>query len=349
LQEDVLKRLDVIFASTKRLGMVIVLTFFDVQAMAEEWKTHPYNLENGGMCESASEFFTNVQQRQKETRRIEQLIERYESFDHVIWELGRGLNIDELSSGTPDQELRNSITQWTIIMREVIRRKDLRPHLTAISFVPNTLPYHLMDIRSINVFFLHIKSDDPLRALKSTHQFINIVRGWRRPVFIGEITGNGTAGRETELKQNILWGSFAAASGAFLHSGSTNEISGSDLELLQSLKLCLSMVKLDGKPRPPADPSPKAMPEDSYYVIEHIVGYDWLFWLYRKSPGKNRAQITFKTKAGWYDYQWFDVENTRIHQSQSRKNTRDILWMESPEFEQMIFGRLRHITPPEQK
>ena len=96
----------------------------------------------------------------------------------------------------------------------------------------------------------------------------------------------------------MLWAAAAASSAAFINPTGTFENSVYDkfyLDQINALKHFLSDVQLDGLPRPPVTAPVDVLPKDSYLVIESLVGYDRLVWLYKKVPGKSQAKMVFRS------------------------------------------------------
>ncbi len=348
LSDLAVERLRQICALTEEYGMVTVISFFDLLGMAEHWDTHPYNQENGGRCKTPKEFFTNARQRAQSAARIKQIIAALSSHENVIWELARGINLDE-RNGFGDTEYRSSIMQWTLIQFSLVRRLDDNRRLIALSFLPNTLPYDFMGLADVDILFLSIRANEALRAVKSTAQMIQLAKQYRKPVFIGEVSWSEKSGQEEQYQQWMLWSSLASGSSVFLNEGDGvgNEPSGFELSMLKAFHFAQPIVDLSGRPRPPADREPEIFPEGSYELIHHITGYDWMFCIIKKTPGRGSAKIDFYTQQGWYNYQWFHVEETQRLPGTTRRNIRNKLQLQSPAFEQIIFGRLRYIPSEE--
>lgn len=347
LSDAVVKRLDFICATSNQHQIAVIVSFFDLLDMAKNWETHPYHQLNGGECLSLQDFFTHVQRRSRSTARMKQLVSALKTHDNTIWEPARGINLDEYNS-MGNAEWRQHIRQWTVIMLDTIQRSDEHNHLIALSFLPNTLPLDLMGLAPVSMYLLHIQSHDTLLAVKSTTEMLKIVKEQRRPVFIGELTWTGEPNQRSHYHQMMLWSMLAGGSSAFLHSG-RNFVSNDDLEHIKTLRFAMPMFDLSGIPRPPANPAPKVLPEGSYQLIEHISGYEWIYCLIRKSPGKNIAPMEILTRNGWYEYQWFLIENAQFLPGQRRRNTRTTLKLQSPEFEEIIIGRLRFLPDREAK
>ena len=351
VRAELLERVDQIMAMCDRLGLVVIFSLWDIQRLEEEWDNHPYNARNGGRCATPEDFFMNPTQRMRSIRRIDQVAARYGKYDGLIWEMGRGLNVDELP-GTVDPAYSKKIAFWTVYMMDRVRRADPQAHLLALSFLPNTLPYSLMDIQPANLFFLSIEARDALQAAQSTQQFIQTARQFRRPVFIGETAWKGPAFERDGYVLDMLWSSLAASSGTFLtpeRDESKPRIYDSDLALLLGIRLFLPLVKLDGKPRPPSEAPLELIPKDSCLVVDSLVGNDWLFWLRRKGGGEGKMQVLFHTVEGWYEVQWFGMENLQRGENVSRRILQKVLRLESPEFGHAVIGRLRYVKPLEKE
>lgn len=341
LQQELLQRIELICLEAEKHNAIVVVSMLDLQHMAETWKTHPYNQINGGECDDLQHFFTNPQRRNRCLNRIKQIIQKLQSQENVIFELARGINLDEWKS-FGDEEWRKHIHQWTTIMLDTIQRGDHNNHLIALSYLPNTTPYDMMNMSLVDISFLHIKANNAIKAVQSSHQLINLAKKNRRPVFIGELTWSSDANQSIHYQQMMQWSLLAAGTSTFLHNGN-EPVPSAVLELVKHFRFAMPIFDLTGAPRPPAKPKPELFPPDSYVLIEHITGYDWIFCIIRKTQGNEATQIKFPIQTGWYEYQWFHIENTQILPNQRRHNSKGLLHLQSPEMEQIIIGRLRYL------
>jgi hypothetical protein len=345
LPAPLVNRLELLCNEAAKQSAIVTVSIFDLQHMAESWKTHPYNSSNGGDCDDPQSFFTNPQRRKLSLNRIKQIIHLLQPHDNVIFELARGINLDEWKS-IGDSKWRQHIHQWTSIMLDTFRRDDNHDHLIALSYLPNTTPYDLMKFAMVDLSFLHIKSHNSLVAVQSTKQLITLAREISRPVFIGELTWSGDSNQSIHYQQMMLWSMLAAGSSAFLHTGN-DPVSSAELEQFKQFRFAMPLFDLSGTPRPPAKPAPSVFPPDSYVMIEHITGYDWIICMIRKSPGKESTQVSIPIQNGWYEYQWFQIEKGQITPNQKRHNSRGLLQLQTPEMEQIIIGRLRYLPDEE--
>lgn len=350
LQNSVLNRLELLCSELSKHNAIVILSILDLQRMAETWDIHPYNSKNGGDCSDLHSFFTNPQRRNRSLNRIKQVIEQLQHHENLIFELARGINLDEWKS-IGDTEWRTHIHQWTNIMLDTFRRRDEQNHLTALSFLPNTTPYDMMKMALVDLSFLHIKANNSITAVKTANQILQITKSNRKPVFIGELTWTGSSNQAIRYQHLMLWSTLAAGSSALLHNG-IEPVPAAIQEELKQFRFALPMFDLAGSPRPPAKNPPIIFPPDSYVLIDYITGYDWIVCILRKTPGIEPAQVAFPIQKGWFDYQWFNIEKGQLQPSQKRYNTREMLQMQTPEMDQIIIGRLRYLPdmkPPSTK
>ena len=83
--EDALRRLDEMFALAEKSGLYVVLVLGyhgELQTVSgsfpnnDRWKENPYNVVNGGPCETPADFFTNEQAKALYKKRLKMLVAR---------------------------------------------------------------------------------------------------------------------------------------------------------------------------------------------------------------------------------------------------------------------------------
>lgn len=343
-----LERADAIVRFAEENGMAVIPVLFDIAGMAASWETHPANRANGGGCAGPLDYFTNASERMRGVERLREWTGRFGGRDCVIWELARGLNLDDTVKGA-DRAQSEGIVYWTVYMLdELLKAGGENP--AWVSFMPNTMPPHLMAIRGIGGYLLHIESGDPVSAAVGGAQMIQAARSYKKPVFVGEMTWTGPDNRRAIFTKNLLWSSFAAGASAFLTPPGVEPDRpplASDLAAMREVSFARALAKLGGPPRPPSEAPIQASPADSFHLIDSLVGNDWLFWVLRKEPGKGRAALEFRVVEGWYDLAWFDSWTGQAVPPIQRRIHRRRFVVETPEFEQSVFGRLRFAKPLE--
>ncbi|RJP27227.1 MAG: hypothetical protein C4527_13725 [Candidatus Omnitrophota bacterium] len=347
LKEPVLARLDAILTEAEKQGMPAILALFDIESVARQWENHPRNKKNGGACIDVTEYLTKPDQVKRTALRLTQIVARYSKRNILAWELARGVNIWDLQT-PPQNEYLQPIQFWIMRTVDQLRRIDDRKHLTALSYVPNSLPFSLMQTAPVDLIMLHIRSENPLRTAMSIQSFIDASRQYKKPIFIAETTWTGPSDHREEFTKNTLWSAAASCGAAFLMPqfvGDIPRFSNAELTQFKAFQLFLDNVDLGGVPRPPTPAPIQITPPDSYFIVESIVGNDRLFWVLRKNPGKSKDIFTFQTVEGQYEYLWFNTDAGEIDRKREFKLTRKTLMLDPPHFEHDIAGRLRLMQP----
>jgi hypothetical protein len=343
LSDEAMQRLQLLLKAVKDNGMVAIVCLFDLQSMAARWEEHPYNTQNGGPCESIGDFFTKPEMLGRATKRIKQIVPVANTFPLLAYELARGVNIWEQST-VPSAANARKGEFWVFRVSETLRRADQKQHLTALSFVPNTMPITLMAARYIDINLLSIQSNDPVVAASSSAKLIQTARDFKKPVFFSEIRWTGRTAQRTELVRNVFWASVASSSGSFLSPQSMlndTRITNEELMLVQTLQPFLDYVDLDGYPRPPSKVAIEVDPKGSYLLVEGMQGSDWIFWIMRLGSGDNKPKLDFRTVEGQYQYHWFDTEVQESGRKKTFYLTRKEVTLQVPEFNHDIIGVLR--------
>lgn len=352
LNQYMTDRLDAIFRSARSNQLHVILSMFDIQTLSQYWETSPYNRKNGGTCESLIDYFSRNDTLLRASRRVAQLVKRYQKENILAWEIARGLNVWETYKGLsyqPAQDYAERTRFWLVRMHNEIRRQEEAKHLIALCYLPNTLPLTLMDDPLVDINFLQIfSSKTPWQATVPIPQFMKIARQSRKPVYLAQAFWQGDMNLRNEFMHNQYWAALAAGSGFFLSAvlnGSQPVVPDHDHQLLINGYRFLANVDLKGHPRPPADPTIDILMAENYLVVESLVGNDWLFWILRKNPGVSEfARMNFATIEGEYEYYWLNLEEDQESMKQFI-NKRKVVSLQSPPFGHDIIGRLRCSVP----
>ncbi|MDP8242517.1 MAG: hypothetical protein P9L94_00440 [Candidatus Hinthialibacter antarcticus] len=339
-RDEVMQRFEALLSAAETYQLQVVPILFDLQSMQEDWGASPYSEANGGPCESIHDFLMNAKVRQQSLTRAAQLIERFQGRNILAWELARGANVWD-ASVPRDVELRGEVLLWLNLVLDRVHQVNTERHLIAASFWPNTLPYDLME--QVDVLFLHFRSRAPILAASSIQNFLEECRKSRRPVFISEAVWNAKPAQRDLFFHTLFWSSLAMSSSAFLsplERGSTFDFSGFDLQLAKAREEFMPLLDFTGPARPPSRAPVTVTPKDQYIFIDNLVGNDRLFWLFTREPGRSQAQLVLQTVEGIYELQWFDIETLAPLQRNRFNQGRKDLRIETPAFEQSIFGLL---------
>ena len=132
-------------------------------------------------------------------------------------------------------------------------------------------------------------------------------------------------------------------------SSSRERIPDSDLNLIKTLQFVMPGLDLSGVPREITVPQ-KTIPGDTYLIVESLTGYDRIYWILRKQPGKSQAQLEASTIEGVYEKQWFDIEKIKKYPRGKFSLRSKRLLQESPPFERDVLGVLKLVKRvPEMK
>lgn len=351
LKTEFLARLDRTIEAAERQNLFVILVLFNVERLAKNWDNSPYNKTNGGTIQRLADWFNDSSSLSQAIERTTQLVERYKDRPIFCWEIGHGTNVWELNR-RPNNALRESVCYWVIRLANHIKKLDDRKHLLALSFVANTYPDSLLGLPQIDLHFLQIQSQNEIQAVKSTNPYIHSIRKYyKKPVFIAETDWIGDSGAREAFQHNLFWVSLASCSGMFLSpppGEGPPRIADADLHLLKTAQTFLPELNWDGPPREITVPA-EIGPDDSYLMVESLVGYDRVFWILRCQPTQSKARIKFNTTEGMYRYQWFDIERMQHLTNKDFPLLRKYVTLESPEFERSILGLFRLIRRAPQK
>ncbi len=348
-QDEVIKRFDALLTAAKKHNQYVAPILFDLQSMQQQWDASPFNSANGGPCGAIRGFFAKPMVRLQSLNRAAQIIERFQGRNILAWELARGANIWDADI-RPDAQLQRDVMLWMNLLLDRVVQVNRDQHLTAVSFYPNTLPYELMEF--FDVLFVHFRSKAPVLAADSMDNFLQECRKSRRPVFISEAVWNAKPAKRDLFVHTVYWSSLTLNSGVFLsplERDGQYDFSSFDLLLAKARQAFMPFLDFTGPARPPSRAPVQVMPQDQYIHIENIVGADRLFWLFTRQPGESKAQLNLQTIEGVYDLQWFDIENLEPYERKRFTLLRRELAIETPPFEQSIFGVLRLIKKGEVK
>lgn len=351
LRDAVLARLDALFDAAEARELAIILILFDLQTMGERWPSHRFHISQGGPCEELTDFFGMPEMRRKAQRFIAQIARRYQTRSALLaWEIARGANLDE-HPALQSPELTHSLGEWLSDAVRTVRQADRARNLTAISCLPNTLPFRVM--RAADIVMLSMRSGDVNAAAESLPQYLDFAQERRRPVFLAEAEWLGPEDGRSSYYRVMSMLSLVKSSSMFLSpvlSGDEFRFSGDDLQRTRALtQLYLPLLNLDGEPRPPSRAPVEIRNPDQHVYHETIIGNDRIFWLRRYAPGRDKTQLTFHTVQGFYKYQWLDVEQLQVGPSREFMLIRTYITLESPEYEQEIIGVLRLVRRPDDK
>lgn len=349
--EPVQQRFDQLLTLANKHGLQVLPVLFDLQSMQENWDASPQNKANGGPCETIHDFFLQSTIQQKSITRMREFTKRFQGRNILAWEVARGANIWEATVPN-DTELHAGALMWFNLLLDQLHRDNVEHQLTAVSFLPNTLPFELME--SVDVLFVHFRSHSSALTASSIQSFLEACRKQRRPVFMCEATYTSKLTRRDLFFHTLFWSTLAMDSSVFLSPvqvGEHWEFSSFDLLQTKTRSEFMPLLDFTGPARPPSEAKVEVLPKGQFALIDTIVGYDRFFWLYAQRPGDNKAQLHLQTIEGVYEIQWFDIENQQPYKRNRFNLWRKDLNLATPTFDQSLFGVLRLVgkNAPKQK
>lgn len=347
IRDEVLERVDAIVDLAEARNMWVVLALFDLQRAAETWPQSHYHESMGGPCDEFADLYASGTMQEHSVARVGQVVTRYQGRNIAAFELARGINAWEMYI-QGDTEIRLQARLWSTLVADQVQDSNREGHLTALSFLPNTLD--LTQIRLTDIVFASFRSGDDDSLFQSVPRFLGYALEYTKPVYISEFLWTGDETRRDSVVSGLYWQSVCKMSSLFLSPDpGQSRLSGFDLTVAENASRFLPLLEVDGTPRLPSQAPIQVAHEDEYQLEETIVGMDRLFWLRRKSPVNGRTALRFATVEGRYTYLWFEPEQNQIGRQMSFMLTRRSIDMETPEFYEHIWGVLRLDERPDER
>lgn len=203
---DTAARLDEILEQAQRYGIYVQLVIeYHGMLTNESWSNNPYNVANGGPCETKESFFINPEARNLFKRRLRYIAARWGASPALFaWEL---MNEADLADSYTDDD----VVAWHNEMATALKSYDAHKHLITTSAYGDLLGPKLVAVSNIDFAQDHIynpKAVDAVLAAFDTGSAMRI-----KPYFIGEF-GAGTTpdvdqqDKRGNLLHGVLWASF---------------------------------------------------------------------------------------------------------------------------------------------
>ena len=209
-------RLDEILRASEEKGVYIMLTFdyhgifkdfVDVWASDAEWRTNPYNADNGGPCENQLDFFTDSEAKRIYKNKLRYIVARWGYSPNIAcWELFNEIdNVIDLLDLPP-----KNIVNWHREMADYLKKIDPYKHLISTSISHREIP-DLWQIDNIDFSQHHLYGPhgDLSDIKNSIEEYID---DFNKPDVIGEFAagwkGPGKDFTATEYEKtmhNGLW------------------------------------------------------------------------------------------------------------------------------------------------
>jgi hypothetical protein len=215
-------RLDRVLAEAERRGVYVMLCL-DYHGMFEVkpdywkgnnfWPRHPYNVANGGPCQTQNDFFTNETARKLYEKRLRYLVARWSAFPNLFaWEFFNEIDNEYAYLKHPD------VVAWHAAMGQRLRALDPVAHLISSSFTGGSERSDLFALPEMDFAQYHSYNEKhPARMMaeKSARFFAK----YQKPFFVSEY-GTDWKGWKPDtdphlraLHQAIWSGAFTGAAG----------------------------------------------------------------------------------------------------------------------------------------
>ena len=215
-------RLDRVLAEAERRGIYVMLCF-DYHGIFEVkpdfwggnnfWPRHPYNVANGGPCQTQNDFFTNAAARQLYQKRLRYMVGRWSAFSNVLaWEFFNEIDNEYSYLKHPD------VVAWHREMGRHLRSIDPCAHLISSSFTGGSERPDLFALPEIDFAQYH-SYNEKHPAQMTAQKTARFVEKYGKPFFVSEY-GTDWKGWKPDtdphwraLHQAIWSGAFTGAAG----------------------------------------------------------------------------------------------------------------------------------------
>ena len=180
-------RLDVLFRLAEQKGLYIMLTldyhgvfksYMDRWASNAEWRTNPYNADNGGPCRNPEDFFTNAEAKKFYKNRLRYLVARWGYSTHLAcWEFW-----NEIDNVMEWQKVpAAAIAGWHEEMADFLKQIDPYGHLVSTSVSYREIP-GLWEIKNLD--FTQHHNYGPTANMKES--ILKYAERFKKPDVVGE-------------------------------------------------------------------------------------------------------------------------------------------------------------------
>lgn len=174
--------LDQVFQMASQRNINIDLVLLNHGAFSEtvnpEWNANPYNVANGGMCQTPECFVTNPQAQDYFKRRLRYIAARWGYSPNLLaWEWWNEVN------WTPIKE--DDLVNWIKVMTVELRKDDPYHHLVTISYAANSSK-KVLDLPEISFTQVHLYDfRDPSLSFGDIYQEMEALAPGK-PILFGE-------------------------------------------------------------------------------------------------------------------------------------------------------------------
>jgi hypothetical protein len=353
-------RLDRVLAEAERRGIYVMLCL-DYHGIFEVkpdywggnnfWTRHPYNVANGGPCQTQNDFFTSREAKTLYEKRLRYLVARWSSFPNLFaWEFFNEIDNEYKYLKHED------VVAWHQQMGGRLRALDPNVHLISSSFTGGSQRSGLYDLAEMDFAQYHSyneKHPAQMMAEKSARFF----EKYHKPFFVSEY-GTDWKGWKPDTDPNLralhqaIWsGAFTGAAGTGMTWWWENIHSAN---LYPHWSALAAFLKGSGIGRAEMRPvqlqtDPKiarafgiASPETALvWVLDSA--YDWPDGAMENSPkALNGAQVVVTGLAnGTWDIAWWNTLTGQRGSTQQGVASDGALHLAPPSFQVDIAARLR--------
>ena len=213
-RQDVAARIDQSLDLAAELGLYYMMCMDTHQDFREAgWERNPFNVRNGGPCQTPSDWFTDEAAKRYYKKRLRYTVARWGYSPNVLcWEFGNEM---EGWDGSPDEVK----FPWHKEMSDHLRSIDPFGHLITTSFWSKTGPEQYWDLENIDIVQTHCYTNDDSNVAEAVRRYC--LHQWERfakPHIFGEFgirSHSSTADKDPRgwAIHNSLWAgltSFAA-------------------------------------------------------------------------------------------------------------------------------------------
>jgi endo-1,4-beta-mannosidase len=201
--EEFLEELDKVFLAARERDIYIILVLFDAFKYSVCWEKTVY----AQLGEYKHDFFAEGEMREAQRKRVQFLVARYKDEPSLLaWE-----PINEIKNVAPkffDANRREAVAMmvcWFEDMAETIREID-RQHLITQSIGGGVTIDELFRSPYLDILQPHLWYErfDPEQAVDNLRDYVARLRGYKKPIIIGEFASEVENPRRYEFIESFL-------------------------------------------------------------------------------------------------------------------------------------------------
>jgi hypothetical protein len=187
--------LDRVVELAEQYGIRIQLVLDYHGVVGDNWKRHPYNVQNGGPCASPEDFWTNDEAKRLYKRRLDYIAARWGASSSIFaWELFNEVNLTR-------RWRDDDVIAWHREMACYLKSIDVYGHLVSTSTSGAGGMPGLWTLPDIDFTQSHFYTDDVAeRFAKDWYAY----RRYKKPYFVAEFGRGGQAHHDTPDTDGVL-------------------------------------------------------------------------------------------------------------------------------------------------